>query len=79
MSYTAICEALKDERMAANHHDSEQARAEWGVKFVPAFRYRRGSKLFVMNKESAIAKHYRTLHGPQTAGKSLPLDRPFVA
>ena len=62
MSYKAICKALRAERMANDKIDSARAKAEYGDRFDSAFTYRRGDKLLVMNKESAIARHYRSLH-----------------
>ncbi|KAH9164833.1 hypothetical protein EDB89DRAFT_2067853 [Lactarius sanguifluus] len=62
MSYTAICEALKEERMAADRCLAEQAKDKYGDGFGAAFEYRRGSQHIVRNKSSAIAKHYRSLH-----------------
>ncbi|KAH8997084.1 hypothetical protein EDB86DRAFT_2828856 [Lactarius hatsudake] len=62
MSYTAICEALKEERMAADCCLAEQAKDKYGDGFGAAFGYRRGSEHIVRNKSSAIARHYRSLH-----------------
>ncbi|KAH9040622.1 hypothetical protein EDB85DRAFT_1886735 [Lactarius pseudohatsudake] len=62
MSYTAICEALKEERMATNHHVAKQAKDKYGDRFGAAFKYWRGSDHIVRNKFSAIARHYHTLH-----------------
>ncbi|KAH9026656.1 hypothetical protein EDB84DRAFT_1563675 [Lactarius hengduanensis] len=62
MSYTAICEALKEERMAADRRVAEQARDQYGDGFGTVFEYRRGSEHVVRNKSSAIARHYRSLH-----------------
>ncbi|KAH8981836.1 hypothetical protein EDB86DRAFT_2834703 [Lactarius hatsudake] len=62
MSYTAICEALKEERMAADHCLAEQAKDKYSDGFGAAFGYRRGSEHIVRNKSSAIARHYRSLH-----------------
>ncbi|KAH9020930.1 hypothetical protein EDB85DRAFT_2001884 [Lactarius pseudohatsudake] len=62
MSYTAICEALKEERMAADRCLAEQAKDKYGDGFGAAFEYRRGSEHIVRNKSSAIARHYRSLH-----------------
>ncbi|KAI9446966.1 hypothetical protein BJY52DRAFT_1127783 [Lactarius psammicola] len=67
MSYTAICEALKEERMATHRRVTEQAKVTYGNDFGPAFIYRRGSEHIVRNKESAIAKRYHTL---QASGSS---------
>lgn len=63
MSYTAICEALKEERKVANHHFAERAHGEYGTRFDSAFEYRRGSEHIVRKKASAVAKHYHSLHG----------------
>jgi hypothetical protein len=62
MSYKAICEALQRERMANDKIVTEQAKEEYGDRFDSIFTYRRGGQLFVMKKESAIAKHYHSLH-----------------
>jgi len=62
MSYKAICDALKEERMANDHIDAVRAKEEYGDRFDSMFTYRRGGQLLVMNKESAIARQYRTLH-----------------
>ncbi|KAH9007915.1 hypothetical protein EDB85DRAFT_1884154, partial [Lactarius pseudohatsudake] len=62
MSYTAICEALKEERMAADRRVAEQAKDKYGDGFDAAFEYRRGGDHIVRNKSSAIARRYRSLH-----------------
>ncbi|KAH8991650.1 hypothetical protein EDB83DRAFT_2239328 [Lactarius deliciosus] len=62
MSYTAICEALKEECMATNRCLAEQAKDKYGNGFGAAFEYWRGSQHIVRNKSSVIAKHYRSLH-----------------
>ena len=62
MVYTAICEALKKERMAAVHDTAEQAKAEYGEMFSSTFEYRRGSEHIVRGTDAAIARHYRSLH-----------------
>jgi hypothetical protein len=62
MSYTAICEVLKEEHRAANHLFTEQAYGEYGDRFSSVFKYRRGSEHIVRNKESAVAKRYLSLH-----------------
>ncbi|KAI9456701.1 hypothetical protein BJY52DRAFT_1120951 [Lactarius psammicola] len=62
MSYTAICEALKEERMAADERLAKQAKDKYGDNFSATFEYRRGSEHIVRNKSSAIARHYRSLH-----------------
>jgi len=61
MSYTAICDVLKKERMAADHLLAEQAKAEYGDGFSSVFEYRRGGEHLVRDKQSAIAKHYHSL------------------
>ncbi|KAH9043623.1 hypothetical protein EDB85DRAFT_1911398 [Lactarius pseudohatsudake] len=61
MSYTAICEALKGERMAAARCLAEQAKDKYSDGFGAAFEYRRGSEHIVRNKSSAIARHYLSL------------------
>ncbi|KAH9023513.1 hypothetical protein EDB84DRAFT_1564685 [Lactarius hengduanensis] len=43
MSYTAICEALKEERMAADRRVAEQAKDKYGDGFGAAFEYCRGA------------------------------------
>ena len=63
MSYTAICGALKEERIAADHRLAVQARAEFGDSFEEMFEYRRGGEYFVRIKESAIAKWTSTCCG----------------
>lgn len=68
MSYTAICEVLKEERMAADRHLAERARDEYGDGFGSVFEYRRGGQHLVKNKQSAIARHYRSLHTGTAAG-----------
>jgi len=62
MSYTAICKALKEERVAANRRLTEQAKDEYGGEFSSIFEYRRGGEHLVKNKQSAIARQYRSLH-----------------
>jgi hypothetical protein len=62
MSYNTICEVLKRDRMANDKIDAAHAREEYGDRFDSVFTYRKGGKLFVMNKESAIANHYHSLH-----------------
>ncbi|KAH9026893.1 hypothetical protein EDB84DRAFT_1272925, partial [Lactarius hengduanensis] len=62
MSYTAICEALKEERMAADRRVAEQAKDKYGDGFGAAFEYCRGGEHIVRNKSSAIARHFRSLH-----------------
>jgi hypothetical protein len=61
MSYKAICNVLKKERMANDHIDAVHAKEEYGDRFDSIFTYRKGGQHLVMNKESAIAKHYHTL------------------
>ncbi|KAN0133341.1 hypothetical protein V8E53_008781 [Lactarius tabidus] len=61
MSYTAITENLQLERIAADRHDAAKAKEEYGAGFDAAFTYRRGGGHFVMSKDVAIAKQYRTL------------------
>ncbi|KAH9011179.1 hypothetical protein EDB83DRAFT_2580439, partial [Lactarius deliciosus] len=61
MSYTAICEVLKEERAAANRRLAQQAKDEYGDGFSSVFEYRRGSDHLVKNNQSAIAKQYRSL------------------
>ncbi|KAH9032488.1 hypothetical protein EDB85DRAFT_2145603 [Lactarius pseudohatsudake] len=61
MSYTAICEVLKEERAAANRRLAQQAKDEYGDGFSSVFEYRRGSDHLVKNKQSAIARQYRSL------------------
>ena len=63
MSYTAICEALKDhdERIAANSCVAGQAKDVYGDSFSTVFKYRKGGKHLVRNKELSIARHYRSL------------------
>ena len=48
--------------MANDHIDAVRAKEEYGDRFDSMFTYRRGGQLLVMNKESAIARQYRTLH-----------------
>jgi hypothetical protein len=69
MSYTAICKALKEERMANDHHLAEKARTDFGDRFEELFEYRRGGEHLVRNKDSAVARRYRDL---QSESKSLP-------
>ena len=61
MSYTAISNQLKEERMAADHQLAEEARVKYGKDFDLMFEYRRGGTHLVRDKESAIAKRYRSL------------------
>lgn len=60
-SFTAILDDLQEERRAADWRDATKAREEYGDGFDEVFRYRRGSGHFVMSKDAAIARHYRTL------------------
>jgi hypothetical protein len=63
MSYTAICDKLKAERIAADNLDMERAKDVYGDGFDSTFGYRRGGERFVRNKPSAVAKCYRrSLH-----------------
>lgn len=62
MSYTAICEVLKEEHMAADRRVAEQARDQYSNGFGTVFEYRRGSEHVVRNKSLAIARHYCSLH-----------------
>lgn len=61
MSYKAICEKMKKERMANDEIDAAHAKEEYGDRFETTFTYRRGRDHLVMKKVSAIAKQYRTL------------------
>ncbi|KAH9022117.1 hypothetical protein EDB85DRAFT_1871532, partial [Lactarius pseudohatsudake] len=61
MSYTAICEVLKEERAAANCRLAQQAKDEYGDGFCSVFEYQRGSDHHVKNNQSAIAKQYCSL------------------
>jgi hypothetical protein len=61
MSFTAILNQLKEERVAADHQLAEEARERYGNDFELMFKYRRGGTHHVRDKESAIAKHYRDL------------------
>lgn len=61
MTYKAICEQLKRERMVKDAIDAERAKVEYGDSFDSTFSYRKGDKFFVMHKESAIARHFRSL------------------
>jgi len=72
MSYTAICEVLKEERMADDHYLAERARVEYKDNFEEVFGYRRGGERLVRNKDSAIAKKYRILRGLSPRSRVLP-------
>ncbi|KAF8257363.1 hypothetical protein EI94DRAFT_1818093 [Lactarius quietus] len=69
MAYTTICETMQQERIAANHINTERAKEEYGDQFSAVFEYRRGGERLVMNKEATIAKHYCSLHS-SSAGPS---------
>jgi hypothetical protein len=56
MSYTAICKALKEERMANDHHLAAKARTDFGDRFEELFEYRRCGEHLVRNKDSAVAR-----------------------
>ncbi|KAH9030283.1 hypothetical protein EDB84DRAFT_1439144 [Lactarius hengduanensis] len=63
MSYTAICEALKEEQHGRRSAAvAKQAKDKYGDRFGAAFEYWRGGDHIVRNKSSAIARHYRSLH-----------------
>jgi hypothetical protein len=62
MTYTAICETMQQERIAADRADAKRAKEEYGDRFSTVFEYRRGGKRQVMNKDATIAKHYCSLH-----------------
>lgn len=47
--------------MAKDAIDAERAKVEYGDSFDSTFSYRKGDKFFVMHKESAIARHFRSL------------------
>jgi hypothetical protein len=61
MTFTAISQQLRQQRLAEDKILAEQARAEYGIKFSELFTYRCGSKILVLTDPSSIAKHYRTL------------------
>lgn len=52
--------------MAADQLLAEQAKDEYGDEFDSVFEYRRGGEHIVRNKQSAIAKCYRSLHSSKT-------------
>lgn len=64
MTYTAICNSLRDGRKNADEELAKRARREYGEEFEAKFSYRtsRSSTRVVMTKASAIAKEYRRLH-----------------
>jgi len=51
----------KVECVAADHQLAEEARDKYDDDFDLMFEYRRGGTHHVRDKESAIAKHYRSL------------------
>lgn len=61
MSFTAICDVLKEERQAADSQLADRARLEYGGKFNETFSYRRGSKRYVTSSNAGVARRYRTL------------------
>jgi hypothetical protein len=47
---------------------ADLACSKYGAEFLEVFRYRHGAKWFVMQKPSAIAKHYHALKGGKDSG-----------
>jgi hypothetical protein len=61
MTFTAISQHLRKQRLAEDKATADKAKAEYGVSFSEFFTYRRGSQMLVMSDPTSIAKHYRAL------------------
>ncbi|KAF9022871.1 hypothetical protein BDZ89DRAFT_1137063 [Hymenopellis radicata] len=63
-SIAQILQQLKEERTSRNTNLAQQARAHYGDRFNELFRYRKGGRTEVMQKDDCIARHYLQLqHG----------------
>ena len=63
MTFTAIGQKLRQQRLDEDKALSERAKLEYGDTFSSFFTYRKGSQNLVMTDPTFIAKRYRSLHG----------------
>jgi hypothetical protein len=61
MTFTAITQLLRQQRVTKDYEDAEQAKKDYGASFSEYFTYHRGGETLVMSDPTSIAKCYRTL------------------